>query len=241
MHRFLLTPLDKITDQGVFISSPDLLFQWTKVLKFRIGERVIVFDDSHNDYEVEIIELTPKAAAGKILKKTKNETEPRYKLTLAQGMLKNADKFELLLQKGTELGVSCFVPLLTDRTEQKFLHKVERLERILKEATEQSGRVQVPELTEIQKFKDIFKNQETLILVPHPDTQNTFKDIQAEIKSLPKELIVCIGPEGGFTDAEIAFAQESGAKIFNIGKRILRAETAAIVLPALVNQWLESL
>ena len=190
---------------------------------------------------MEIKEIAKRQISCEVKLEFFKENELPVKLILAQSLLKNAERFEFVLQKCTELGVSEFIPLLTKRTEQKFLHKKERLERILKEATEQSGRARLPKLEELGKFADVLKLKNVLVLMPHPVADEKFADIKARLGSASRDILICIGPEGGFMEDEVDLARESGALIFNIGKRILRAETAAIVMATLVGEWVEGM
>lgn len=217
--------------------SSDLIHQFVKVLRFKAGERVILLDGSGFEYEVElgqeVAEKNPKLVAGTVVEKRICATELPFKLVLAFGILKNPEKIEWILQKGTELGVSEFVPLITQRTEKKSLFKVDRLRRILKEAAEQSGRGVVPELADICDFEKFVKVQDGIVVVPHPGAEKLFKDI--DLKNHAETVNVCIGPEGGFTEQEIDFVFKKGAFLVNLGLRILRAETAAIVTVAFIS------
>jgi 16S rRNA (uracil1498-N3)-methyltransferase len=116
------------------------------------------------------------------------------------------------------------------------LHKRERLERIIKEAAEQSGRGFIPKLSEPEKLKDVFaksaKTNEGINIIAHPETKNSIAGVYGKIKK--EKINLFIGPEGGFSENEISSAQESGFLAFSLGKRILRAETAAITIPAVL-------
>lgn len=239
MHRFFITELDHVDESQALLCSQDLIHQFIKVLRFQKGETVVLLDNSGYEFEVELQEFSSKRILGKVNTKKFCETELPVRLVLAQAILKNIDKLELILQKGTELGVSAFIPLITDRTERQALGKIERLHRILREAAEQSHRGKLPELMEPIKFdKMIGSAGESCLIVPHPTAKMKFSPWSKTMKKLPMEVIVCIGPEGGFTDRETDLSIEGGANLIALGARILRAETAAITLGVLVNQWL---
>lgn len=255
MHRFFVSQLDVVDDVQALICSEDLIHQFTKVLRFEKGEKVVLLNGSGFEFEVELQNFSSKKIIGKVLNKKFCETELPIKLVVAQAILKNMERLEWMFQKGTELGVSTFIPLLSDRTERKVLGKVERLHRILKEAAEQSGRGKVPELLEEKKFEKIFLSDaeqehaldygeegEKIIVVPHPGATQKFSDFCKEKlvgengEKFSGELVICIGPEGGFTDKEVYFAQSKGAHIVSLGNRILRAETVAMVMGAIVAE-----
>lgn len=237
MHRFFLTEEDQKDDLRIVVLSHELVNQFVKVLRFRLSERVIFLDNTGFEFESEIVEMKPGCVVCDVLEKRFCSAELPFRLVVAQSILKNPDKFEWVLQKGTELGVSEFLPMITERTERKSLFKVDRMARILREAAEQSGRGIVPELSEVVKFEKIFENcSDCVFIVPDPRAEKTYKHFIEDFKVLPKKIIVCVGPEGGFTEQEINFAKERGAFLLNLGPRILRSETAGIVVSGLLGQ-----
>lgn len=267
MHRFFISQIDAVDEAQAVICSEDLIHQFSRVLRFARGERVILLNNSGYEFVVELQDFSAKKIVGKVLEKKFCETELPVRLVIALAILKNMERFEWALQKGAELGVSAFIPLITDRTERKALGKVERLQRILKEAAEQSGRGKVPELLVEQKFEKIFRrgkffmdgggdevervgggdepeNRGRLIVVPHPGVEQKFSEFCREklvggAGKFSGELVICVGPEGGFTDSEIEIAKSRGAHLVSLGNRILRAETVPLVMSALVDQYLE--
>lgn len=242
MHRFLLREGDAVSEKLFVIISQELIHQWSKVLRFRVGEKVALFDAERNEYICEIQSITPKIAQGIVLEARISDTELSGKIILAQSILKFQEKFEWILQKGTELGVSEFYPIMTKRTERPNLHKMERLQRILIEATEQCGRCVVPVLHDPIKFEAFLKlpfivKKETTLLIPHFGSSDTIQSLDVSPK---KSVTVCVGPEGGFEEKEVESAvANSGAKIITLGKRVLRSETAAITAAALLASKME--
>lgn len=238
MHRFFLREGDIVDEKVFVIISEELLNQWTKVLRFRIGEKVILFQHDGKEYVGEIMSISPKIVQGNVMSVRVCDTELPVKIILAQSILKNPDKFESILQKGTELGISAFYPLITKRTERESLNKFDRLQRIILEATEQSGRVHVPVLHEPVKFEKLFLIPEiaqSQILIPHFENSGNISESYHD----EKFVTFCIGPEGGFLDQEVAFACEKGALPVGLGKRILRSETAALAAVAQLAGRLE--
>ncbi len=239
MHRFLLREGD-VADENVFIIiSEELQNQWKKVLRFGVGEQIILFNDSNKEFRGEIVSISNKAIHGKITSVSPCQTELSTKITLAQSILKNPEKFEWILQKGTELGISEFYPIITRRTERQFLPKRERLLRILVEATEQCGRCVVPILHEPMKFDAFLKYiavDKPILLIPH-----TIGGVSmGELKMVEKKpAVLCIGPEGGFDDKEIEDVKKAGGIAVTLGRRILRSETAALAAVTLLAARIE--
>lgn len=239
IHRFFLTPQDIVNEGAFTITSEDLMHQWKKVLRFGVGEEVILFNGSGNEFKGEIISISSKAIHGKVSTVTTCETELPTKILLAQSILKNPEKFELVLQKGTELGVSEFYPLITHRTERQFLPKQERLQRILVEATEQCGRCVVPTLHEPMKFEAFLKHitaEKPMLLIPH--TVGGISITKLKIVDT-KPMVLCIGPEGGFDDKEVEEVKKAGGTSVTLGKRVLRSETAALAAVAMLAARVE--
>lgn len=245
MHRFFVSQLDVVDEAQALICSEDLIHQLTKVLRFQSGEKVILLNNSDYEFVVELRDFSSKKIVGKVLNKKFCETEMPVRLVIAQAILKNMERIEWLFQKGTELGVSAFMPLITDRTERKVLGKEERLQRILKEAAEQSGRGKVPNLLEARKFEKIFLSDagERIVVVPHPGAEQKFSDFCKKklMKDGLKEIVICVGPEGGFTHREIEIAKSNGAHLVSLGNRILRAETVGMVMAMIVAAALDEM
>ena len=236
MHRFFITPEDKVSEKQFTITSSELVHQWTRVLRFEPGEQVVLLDGLGKEYISTISEFNKKEITGVMNEVRDGKGEPKFHLTLAQSLLKNTDKVEWVLQKGTELGVSAFILLSTDRTERKHGIKRERSERIIQEAAEQSGRAKIPALLDETAFREIFKNN-SFVIVPHPEGAQTFSELKKAVGALPADVMVCVGPEGGFSPEEIEYAREQGAHIISLGNRVLRSETAGPVLATLLSEW----
>lgn len=235
MHRFFVTNEDHVSGGLVRIVSEELVHQMANVLRFRVGEKVVFLDGEGGEIVAEILEISKKSVTCRVVEKKVCEGDSSVKINLYQALPKNPEKFEIVLQKGTEVGVVNFFPLITARTERQSLNKVERLGRILKEAAEQSGRGIVPELCEIVEFGKVLKNiPKGLNILAHPTGEKSLKEVCG---SLSEIVNVFIGPEGGFTESEVSDAAKAGFEVVNLGKRILRAETAGIVVPAIISSF----
>ncbi|MCL4877607.1 MAG: 16S rRNA (uracil(1498)-N(3))-methyltransferase [Anaerolineae bacterium] len=237
MHRFFVSP-DAIQGNTVTLPEP-AAHQIRNVLRMRAGAHIVVLDNRGWEYTTEIIEIERKYVTGQIIEKQAAQGEPRVHLTLYQAILKRHN-FELVLQKCTEIGVTCFVPMITERTVVSDVKesKRERWERIVTEAAEQSRRGKIPELRDPLEFEHAVSelSQYEIALIPYENEQDTgLRDI---LRPNILSAAVLIGPEGGFSEQEIALAHH--ASPITLGARILRAETAAIVASTLILYELEN-
>ncbi len=224
IHRFFIA--EQALQKGEFtVSDKNLLNQWRNVLRMKIGDKVMAFDGSGDEALCEFRVLDKKSATLLVLGKERGFV-PECDITLFMSLIKR-DNFELVLEKATELGVSRIVPVVASRSEKKGLNR-ERCEKILREASEQSGRATVPILDGTFLLKNIFDTYKDPIAVFDPRGIPFVKGHEHG----PQGFV--IGPEGGFTEDEIEFFKMKNVPVFAMGQTILRAETAAIVACALV-------
>jgi 16S rRNA (uracil1498-N3)-methyltransferase len=213
------------------------------VLRMREAQQIEVLDNQGWRYEVHLERVSSELVTGSIVSRSAAEGDPATHLTLYQAMLKK-DNFEWILQKGTEIGVARFVPLVSERTlirqEAPNPAKEQRWRRIISEAAEQSGRAYLPLLSAPESFDAalLSAGEFDAALIPwERETENGLVDALAKISGrqlqLPVRLALFIGPEGGFSESEIERAGKAGVLPVSLGRRILRAETAAIVASTL--------
>jgi 16S rRNA (uracil1498-N3)-methyltransferase len=239
MHRFFVTEQDFIDGKEAIVRTPAIVRQWKTVLRFKEGERVVLLRGDGEEHEMIIRDMSGPDVRLALVERRFSAQELPVRLVLAQSFLKHVDKFELVLQKVTELGVAAFIPVLSDRTEKRMEPKRDRWSKIMLEAAEQSGRAIIPELHDPESLTQVIKSH-AYVIVPHPAGDKKLEDILIA-GALPSEIVCCIGPEGGFTDAEISAARAAGAHIVSLGKRTLRAETAGIVSVAFIANLVENL
>lgn len=226
LHRFFVE--QEIGDKKTLeIKEERLLYQWRNVLRFSAGDKVILFDGRSSDFLCEINILTKNEAKISVLKKEQGFI-PNKKITLFVSLIKR-ENFELVLEKATELGVSNIVPVIADRSEKKSFN-YERSSKIIIEASEQSGRSDIPALSEELKLEEVVNKyeKELNIFVFDPSGRDSYKLVS---KSNNPGLF--IGPEGGFTPKELEFFKEKEISVLRLGEQILRAETANIVAVSL--------
>lgn len=219
------------------------------VLRLQVGDQVAVLDNTGIMYTVMISEgLAENYLTGQIVNAEALSSEPSIHLALFFGM-SGREKVEMILQKGTEIGVASFHPFISSRTLVNTTtlskSKYERWERIIQEAAEQSGRSKLPELNYPKKLMDCLTTANKdygfcLLAWEKPTTDDfTLRDLRDQFSGTSIALFV--GSEGGFSDDEASAAQKGGCKVISLGARILRMETAAIVFPALVLHELGAL
>ncbi len=223
--------------------SPDETRHLRDVLRLKVGDEVYVFDGEGREFRGEIAEIDRSSAHLTI----EAEVEPArpespLHLTIAVALLKG-EKFDLVVQKAVELGVRSIVPVATSRADVKIKSKTDadrklaRWQRIALEATKQCGRARLMEIGSPVLFADLIQrstNDDSLRLM-FAERAGDSLDSAIENQSEPRNVIALIGPEGGFADEEIEQAREAGWKIVTLGGRIMRAETAAIALAALLQ------
>ncbi len=231
LQRFFVSQ-ESIRGGTVIVSDKDIIGQMKRVLRLRPGDGVIFLDGSGKEYIASIAEISNSTIRCEIGSSAENKNEPELKIVLCQALCKK-DKFEWVLQKGTEIGVSEFVPVLADRSEKLGLN-LERAGKILKESAEQSERGIIPKLHGISKFEDELKNLsgEKIILDKSGESIKTF-----HFPLSTSQLVIFVGPEGGWTDEELRFAKENGAEVISLGKTVLRTETAGAVAAAILLSY----
>lgn len=207
-------------DQRAWVQSAELRQQWIRVLRLRVGEQVSLFDDQA-EYLYRLVEIKDNEVAIEKVTELQRQTAPRP-LLLAWALLKR-DKNDWVLQKATEIGVTHFVPVIAERSEKTGLD-IGRSKRIIIEAVEQCGRADVPRIDEPQSLQEVIGEyrQHYDLMVAHQGGQR-----QLAAGQLPAGVL--IGPEGGWSQAELALFEEQKLPVLSVGNFVLRAETAAII------------
>ena len=233
LHRFYVqTPISGDTFD---ITDRDMVHQWKHVFRYNVGSQVILFDGSGIDYLCMISSIRNLGATVKILsKKTQPSPEAiagKKNIWLAVALIKK-DNFDLVVQKATELGISNIVPIICEHSEKRKLN-LERMKKIAIESSEQSGRGDIPVIHPTTTIPDLFASgilpQEKMIFDPKGLPFEQYKN-----STQAGSFTAFIGPEGGFSDKEIALFRSFNVPVVSVGSQILRTETAAIVVSALL-------
>ena len=241
MHKFF-TPKENFINSEAKILGDDVKHLY-KVLRLNEGDEVVLNNCDGEEFLAIIKSITKQEVILDIKEKLLINNESRVKIYLFQGLPK-AQKMDLIVQKGTELGVTEFIPTITERVDIKLkgdFKKLDRLNRIALEAAKQSKRTIVPKVVEPINFEEALKKLKSmdLIIVPYENAEDfgvktLFRELGDKANNIEKVGII-IGPEGGFETFEIDKLKENGAYIVTLGNRILRTETAGFVTASLVN------
>ncbi len=203
--------------------------------------------ETGENYITKITSFSKEKIECEIVKKIDKTVESNVNITLFQGIPK-FDKMELIIQKNTEVGVKKIVPVLMERTvvkldEKTINKKIERWQKISEVAAKQSMRDIIPEVENVIKLKDIEKQNYDIILVAYEnEDKNMLKSELIELKNKKMNkynIAIVIGPEGGISEKEIEILKNMGAVFVSLGKRILRTETAGIVMSGNIIYELE--
>lgn len=193
------------------------------VVRVREGEEVEIFNGRGASF------IAKYSTEGLQIIGVAQDREAHVALHLAMAII-NLDKFDIVLQKATELGIRSIIPIVSERVEiraERYRGKAERWRKIVFEAVKQSGRSVIPVIEEPKEFEEVIKREGLKILFDADDEPATWQP------GNPATLF--IGPEGGWTENELRLAREHGCAFERLGVRRLRAETAAIVATALVT------
>jgi len=227
--EFFFADSDQIGAQSVVLKG-DEYKHLSRVLRKRVGDHVFVTDGRGKMYEVIIRAFTKMEAECKIVDTLPRWNEPKVDVTLAVSLLRNPGRFGMVIEKGTELGMSTMIPLLCERTIPKH-EKHARLRKIAISAVKQSGRCVLPNIFVLTRFDTLVRNSDRydLKVLAHEKTeQSQFLGSLMKHHSDAKSVLVVIGPEGGLTPEEFSLAEEQGFVPVSLGPRRLRSETAAI-------------
>ncbi len=226
LHRFFIEKPLRVGEK-VKIENDTLIHQWRRVLRFKVGQEVILFNNSGSEFHGVLVSFADSFAEVEI-KSSQPGNISQTQLFLYLSLAKR-DSFEWTLEKGTELGVSGFVPVISERSEKKNVN-MERTKKIITEAAEQSGRVTLPEISEPLSLEKSFDNLsgKTFALDPRGE-QFKIADYKTN-----ERVNVFIGPEGGFSTEEIDLLRKQNIPVLSFSHNILRAETAAVAIASLL-------
>ncbi|BDU49888.1 RsmE family RNA methyltransferase [Haliovirga abyssi] len=223
---------NNIEDNVVRIKEKSEINHLKNVLRGKVGAEVRLID-GEKEYFSKISDISKKEIKLEIYSENKEDNySVERDITAAISIIKS-DNMDLIIQKLTEIGIKKIVPIITNRVVVKLKKKKERWGKISKEALKQCRGIKFVEIEEPKLLKEFdFENYNRIIVPYEKEKENKIKNL--EIKK-DEKLLYFIGPEGGFEEEEILFLKEKGAETFTLGKRILRAETAAIVVGGILS------
>ncbi|MFZ3576495.1 16S rRNA (uracil(1498)-N(3))-methyltransferase [Virgibacillus sp. DJP39] len=221
-----------------------------RVMRGSVGDKIICNHPSGYAVLGELVTIDDNVTVS-IVKFLQETVELPIHVTIAQGLPKG-DKLEYVLQKGTELGASRFIPFTADRSvvkwdQKKASKKMTRFAKITKEASEQSHRNRIPQISSVMSLKELIedtKDYDVKIFAYEEEAKTdsfvSYASVISKLKSKQK-IIVCIGPEGGFSNNEVDLLKENNFLSVRIGPRILRTETASLYVLASISYQFEEL
>ncbi len=236
---FLQQPLQCDTEITL---APELFRHAIQVLRLKAGAVLILFNGEGGEYLATLSAVNRRSAQAKITEFTPANRESKLDLTLVQSIIK-PDKMDFAIQKSTELGVNHIQPLLSQRSvirpgRDQLEKKQTHWQAVAISACEQSGRTNIPQVLPAQTLSSwlIGSQRDATRLILMPDAQPIIRQLQPTAPHSAQAFCVVIGPEGGFTAEEAEQCLHSGVQPVSLGPRILRAETAAMTVIALLQQ-----
>lgn len=234
-------------ETGQPLTLPAELFRHAiQVLRMKTGEPLILFNGEGGEYLAELREVSKRTATAEIMAFDPVDRESGLQLTLVQSIIK-PDKMDLTIQKCTELGISHIRPMISQRSvmrmgRDKLGKKCSHWQSIAINACEQSGRTRIPAILPPVPLDEYLttlpENDETRLMLVPGDSPNIRSLQHASADTLhTRHFSLIIGPEGGFTDDEVALCIQQGITTLSLGPRVLRAETAAMTVCALLQNY----
>ncbi len=222
--RTFYAPPDQIQDDiGVLLDAE--FYHAVRVLRLKKGDKLRVVDGEGFEYIgiVKEVAKRERRLVFEVVEKRPCPRDPKVRITLAQGMLRG-ERMDYVIEKATELGVSEIVPLITERTVKRPETTPERWKRIAISAMKQCGRATLPFIRNPIKLGEFLVSElPGSKFVALPTAEQRVEDLE-----IGDELVIAVGPEGGFNEREMTMLGDRGFVPFNLGKRILRGDTAGI-------------
>lgn len=252
MSKFFVKT-EQINNNDIVIIGDDVNHIINVLRMKKTDEIQICNQDTGDNYNAEIVNYSKNEVECKIISKINETTESNVHITLFQGIPK-FEKMELIIQKNTEVGIKSIVPVIMERTVVKLDEKIaskklERWQKIAEIVAKQSMRDIIPQIGNITKLKDIDTTEFDAVLVAYENEEHNM--LKTELQKLERKIksnnsseqqyniAIVIGPEGGISEKELVMLAEKNAKFVSLGKRILRTETAGVVMAGNIIYELE--
>ncbi len=239
----IFVPINQIKDGIATICGGDHL-HLARVLRAKPGDKITILDGTGKAFAAVLERIEKSESIACLEGELPVCTEPALHVCIAQALVKG-DKFDHILQHGVETGASSFVPICAERSiitipDAKIQDRISRWQQIAKSAAEQSGRGIVPLVNGPIKLANLIKNraESDMVLLLHPNPPAVSLRQTISNIPVPARILLCIGPEGGWSDPEVQASLMAGVRIISLGPRILRTETAALIaISQLLYQW----
>ena len=239
MHRFFVAET-AVKEKRATVTGQELEHM-RRVLRLRPGDRVTLFDNTGWEHEGIIRSYSSRAAEIEITSSNRPERESKLEIILAQAVGKG-EKMDFVVEKATELGVRTIVPFLSSHAvpridAKKSVRRQERWQKIALGAAKQSGRTRIPEILALSDFTSLVSKSwpcEQKLLFGPGESGETLRKV-TDHQAHPGSVLLVIGPEGGFTQEELSQASQHGFRTVQLGRRILRTETAAVAALSIVQ------
>jgi 16S rRNA (uracil1498-N3)-methyltransferase len=247
VNRFFIEPHQiNWQEKKANIDDPDYSHKISRVLRLRENDQITLLDGKGLIYNAQIASFFSRGVQCRLLSRKTINTEPNLKITIAQALLKGSN-FDYALQKNTEMGVSEFIPITTERTVIKISEtestrevdrRADRYQKIVRDAAEQSERGLIPKVQNMLTLEELTKSSlgsyDLKLVCLERSQNNGIKDILNSVQDKVQKVLIVIGPEGGFTENESKMLTSKGFTSTSIGKRIYRAETVGTVISSIL-------
>ncbi len=235
LRRFFIEPA--VLGGGDIAVTGDLAHRLAKVLRYRKGDSLVLTAGGETEYIVRLEAVSAKGVTGTVTGERPAPVEATVEVVVYQSLIR-ANRFALVLEKGTEIGVARVMPIIAARTqvhEEPSKARAERWQRLITEAAEQCGRGRLPTIGETLPFEQAVRAAPGLKLMPY-ESERTLRlgEYLRSLDTRPTTISLFIGPEGGWEESEVALARECGALLVTLGRRVMRSETAAVVAAGIV-------
>lgn len=213
------------------------------VLRKRDGDEIEVIDSAAQRFSAALV-IDGRTVRARLAQRLASASRAQLNVTVAQGVPKG-QKMDFVVEKLTELGAAQIVPLQSERTVVTDVseNKIERWRRLAKTSAQQCGRADIPQIEQPQRFADLcatFAKYDAVIFPWELADRMPLRDRLPALVASARHILVVVGPEGGFSHVEADAALAAGAQLVSLGSRILRTETAALVVLSLLNYLTET-